>query len=272
MKYGFCLPRGFAMPNSAAAGTSHQLRSFLDGYRLMREIGYDYMECAVGHLVSLTDEEMEQAAACHRDGLLTVEACNSFIPGTLPLVGPQADWNAIESYLRNALSRMAQVGVKTVVFGSGAARKIPEGITLEEAMVDLDRFMTLAESIARPLDITVVIEPLNKGETNVIHTVAAGGEIARRLNLPNLKLLGDSYHMYLEGEDPNVLYENRDILKHIHVAEPVGRVNPKDGLYLRQCGEALKKAGYEGRVSIECNYRNFEEEIRVSFPFLQKLF
>ena len=54
--------------------------------------------------------------------------------------------------------------------------------------------------------------PLNHKETNVFLTVAESSEVVRRLNLPNLKVLADLYHTYVEKEEPQILIENADIL------------------------------------------------------------
>ena len=272
MIFGICLPGNFKLPDSVAAGETDQLRALVDGFRFIREVGYDYLEYSVGNLLALSDEDMEKAVAFHHRGLLKVEACNGFIPGSLPLVGDQADTAAIRAYLEKALGRMAALGVEIVVFGSGAARRIPEGVSPAQAQAQLDEFLTLAESIARPLGITVVIEPLNHKETNSLLTVTESGGVVRRLKLPNLKLLADLYHTYVENEPPQVLIDNADILRHVHVAEPEHRTIPVEHPYLRACGEALRQAGYEGRVSIECGCQDFMAEVTGALPVLKRLF
>ena len=272
MKFGICLPGNFKLPDSIAEGETEQLRALVDGYRFIREVGYDYLEYSVGNLMALSDEDMEKPGAYSRQGLLKVEACNGFIPGSLPLVGDRADTAAIRAYLEKALGRMASVGVEIVVFGSGAARRIPEGVSPARAQAQLDEFLTLAESIARPLGVTIVIEPLNHKETNSLLTVTESGGVVRRLNLPNLKLLADLYHTYVENEPPHVLIDNGDILRHVHVAEPEHRTIPVEHPYLRACGEALRQAGYEGRVSIECGCQDFMAEVTGALPVLKRLF
>jgi sugar phosphate isomerase/epimerase len=46
---------------------------------------------------------------------------------------------------------------------------------------------------ASKYDITIVIEPLNKSETNIINSVAEGYKLAQQVNHPNVKLLADFY-------------------------------------------------------------------------------
>ena len=272
MRLGFCASGNLRLADSPAISECDQIRTMFDNYRYAKEIGYDYIEFGVANFAAMSEEDMEKAVQYHNQGLLTVESCNGFIPATLPLVGDQVDVDAVRAYLQKVLPRMASVGVETVVFGSGGARRVPEGISDEQAWQQLDAFMTMAEEIARPLGITIVIEPLNHKETNVMLTVAKSYQVAKRLNLPNLKVLGDTYHMYIEGEDPSILTECADLLRHIHVAEPVERGIPVDCPYLRQTGEALRKAGYDGRVTIECRHKNFVEDIKNVNPLMREMF
>lgn len=272
MRFGICLPGNFTLPDSTAPDEAPLIRALVDGYRFLQETGYDYIEYAVPHFAALSQEEMDRAVDYYNRGLLKVEACNGFIPGTLPLVGEQADLSTVRAYLETVLPRMASVGVQMVVFGSGGARRIPEGITPEAAEKQLDQFLILAESIARPLGITIVIEPLNHQECNVFLTVTESARTVRRLNLPNLKVLADLYHCYVEQEPAQVLVENADILYHTHVAYPDGRTIPADHPYLRSCGEALRQAGYHSRMSIECRCQDFAAEVTGALPVMKELF
>jgi len=272
MKLGICLPGNFQLENSIAKEESELVRALVDGYCFIKESGYDYIEFSVGNLMAMSGEDMEKAAGYYEQGLVKVEACNGFIPGTLKLVGEEVNLPEIQAYLEEALKRAAALGVKVVVFGSGTARRIPEGFPAAKAREQLDAFMTLAESIARPLGITIVIEPLNHKETNVFLTVAESSEVVRRLNLPNLKVLADLYHTYVEKEEPQILIENADILCHVHVAEPEMRGVPVEHPYLEACGKALRTAGYEGRVSIECGAKDYIPDMLGALPIMRKLF
>lgn len=272
MRFGICLPGNFTLADSQVPDEAPLIRALVDGYRFIQEVGYDYLEYAVPHFDALSPEEMDRVVDYYHRDLLKVEACNGFIPGSLPLVGDQADLTAVRTYLEKVLPRMASVGVKIVVFGSGGARRIPDGVSPEQATEQLDRFLILAESIARPLGITIVIEPLNHNECNVFLTVSESAKTVRRLNLPNLKVLADLYHCAVEQEPPQVLLDNRDILFHTHVANPDGRTIPVDHPYLRACGQALQQANYSARMSIECGCRDFAADVTGALPIMREMF
>lgn len=260
------------MPEDPSSQENSFVKSLVDGYRYLLESGYDYIEFHVGGIANMSEEVFQEAVACHEQGKLTIESCNCFLPANLCLIGEAVDQEALTAYLRNALPRLEKLGVKTVVFGSGRARTIPEGTPAEQADAQLAWFLRQAEGVARLHGITIVIEPLNHCETNNILTVTEAAEIVRKLDLPNLKLLGDVYHMHTEQEPAAVLSRNGDILRHIHVCDPVKRTAPEDCDYLRQISQELHKAGYEGRVTIEAVMPEFATQVRQVQPLMRELF
>lgn len=63
-------------------------------------------------------------------------------------------------------------------------------------------------------------EPTNRFETNFIHTTEEGLEIVERVGKPNLGLLLDLYHMYLEDKDLKESFRKaRGVVRHIHLSD-----------------------------------------------------
>ena len=125
--------------------------------------------------------------AAYASATLPVRAFNVFLPGDLKITGPAVDWPAVQTYVDEALRRVHLIGAKTVVFGSGGARNVPEGFSFEEANEQLVRFLYIVASVAEVLGITVVIEPLNRLESNVINSVPAGVELAEAVDSPRFR-------------------------------------------------------------------------------------
>jgi D-psicose/D-tagatose/L-ribulose 3-epimerase len=220
--------------------------------------GYDYIEMPLSTIAALSEADFADLKAKTAAGGLPVEALNVFFPRSLRLTGPDVDWKQVEAYLEMSLGRAAQLGVKSVVFGSGGSRNVPEGFAMEEAWQQLVHLLRLAEPVAAKNDITIVIEPLNDKETNIIHTGSEGFALAKLVNRPHIKLLLDLFHMSLMHEDCGIAVTARDYVRHAHFARPVGRAYPgeMDDEFLAFFG-GLKRAGYDGRVSIEAGFTNF---------------
>ncbi len=235
--------------------------------KLFEEAGFSYIEEGVrSFLVPQEDERtFAEKLALARNASLPVEACNSFLPGELKCVGPDAVPDEILKFAATAFRRAETAGIKTIVFGSGASRKIPEGFSREKAerqFVELGKRMA---DIAGKHEVIVSLEPLNSGECNFIHTVAEGGELVKRIDHPNFRLLADLYHMKMEDESPENLILYGDLLYHLHIAEKKGRSAPGvNGEDFTPYFNALRKSGYEGRISVECRWQNQEEEASVA--------
>ena len=89
-------------------------------------------------------------------------------------------------------------------------------------------------------------------------------------------LLADLFHVALENEPLSVISDNGDILRHMHIARPEGRLFPKegDGYDYTKVKEACDKAGYDLRISIEGRYEgdDFKKSAEESLSFLKKIF
>lgn len=233
--------------------------------------GYDFIECKV---TSLLPEECDRTVADiiaqHQASPIPVAAFNVFLPRDLKIVGPIVDMPRIERYVDNALARVHAIGAKIVVFGSGAARDIPENFARSEAQRQTVSFLQRVATTAEQYGITVVIEPLNRKESNTILSVAEGVELARAVNRPSIRVLADFYHMDEEQETLAHLTTYGEWLKHIHVADS-GRGAPGTGEYpYREFAERLRTIGYEDRVSVECRWQDFAAEARPAQEFLRR--
>ena len=235
--------------------------------------GFDYIECTV---VSLLPEATEAMFAPvlekYQAAPLPVAAYNVFLPGDLKVVGPDVDWPRVEHYVRTALRRVRLVGANVVVFGSGKARMVPEGFARADAEAQLVDFLQLVGDVAQAHAMTVVIEPLNRIESNILNSVAEGVAMDERVNRPAIRVLADFYHMDEEQEELRALLDYKDWLAHIHVADTDRRA-PGTGSYpYAEFVDLLDQAGYDGLVSIECRWEEFVAEAGPACRFLHQVF
>ena len=74
-----------------------------------------------------------------------------------------------------------------------------------------------------------MIEPLRSQESNIINSAAEGFELVKAINDPNFELLIDFYHLASEKEDPAIILRANEHIRHLHMANPQGRVFPSSG-------------------------------------------
>jgi len=235
----------------------------LENASAVKATGFDYIEMTVvGHLKPLESEDPTPRIKrqLHEVGI-SCESMNVFLPGDLKVTGPSVNREKLTAYIKTAGERAERLGVKVIVFGSGAARKVPDGFPRAEAKNQILWFLKMVGEIFASHELTLAIEPLNQGETNIINSVAEGASYCREVGHPSVKLLADAYHMALENEPWENLIGAGDLLVHAHLAEPTERKAPslKDYDYRPFLGN-LKAGGYRGRVSIEANWDNLREQ------------
>ncbi len=239
---------------------------------LVAEIGYDYLETSLAGLAAMTDEQYEAAAARVEKAKIKVEACNGMLPGTVPVTGPNVNAQAIHDYLDKAFARASRLGVKVVVFGSSAARNVPEGFDFAMAWRQIGNFLRLAQAHAVDHGITIAIEPLRRAESNIINYVSEAVALCSLLQLSNIRALGDTYHMAMGSEPLSALTYAGEMLAHVHTANAIGRILPKegDGENYEGIFKALRAGGYDARMSCEAGCKDFATDAKAAFEVLDK--
>jgi D-psicose/D-tagatose/L-ribulose 3-epimerase len=201
---------------------------------------------------------------------IPLAAYNCLFPGDLKITGPSAETLKIKAYAAKACKRCREMGSSVLVFGSGAARRIPDGWPREKAEEQLVETLRVIGPLAREAGLTIALEPLNRGESNILNSVAEGLEYLRRARTAGLTMLCDFYHMALENEPIDVLDQAGKLLSHVHVAEPNGRVAPKPrGTDLRPFFAKLKGIGYDKRISLECSWEDLGAQLPATLEYLR---
>ncbi|MCU0522757.1 MAG: sugar phosphate isomerase/epimerase [Anaerolineae bacterium] len=128
----------------------------------------------------------------------------------------------------------------------------PQGQGHEDSMAYFAEAMRACGEAAQGTGVRFAIEPLNRYETDLIHTVAEGLAFLDRVGMGNVGLLLDTFHMNIE--EPHIEESVRacgDRIFHVHVADS-NRWYPGAG-HLDFAGvvATLLDTGYEGWISGE---------------------
>ena len=238
----------------------------------LARLGYDYVELFLAPLAALPDDEFLRIVDRLGQTGIPCEACCIFYPRTVRLTGPNVDWSQVEDYNGRAIARAAQLGAKVIVFGSSGAKNVPDDFPYDRAWEQIVQAMRIAAPIATQHGITIVIEPLNKKESNIVLTGAEGLKLAQEIDRPSVQLLVDYYHMALENESPDILLKAGGAIRHIHISTVPARTYPVaiEPGYLPFFAN-LKSIGYRGRVSIEAKTENFESDAAAALTVLKRL-
>ncbi|WP_062104529.1 sugar phosphate isomerase/epimerase family protein [Bacillus niameyensis] len=244
----------------------------IDKAHIAYRAGYDFMECQIGHLApEKSDKEVKEIMKQMIESPIPIDAFNIFLPAELKVTGANVDYHRIHRYIEKALHRVKQVGGKIIVFGSGGSRSIPDGYSKKKGQEQIVYFLNLVADYADKQGLTIVIEPLYKKASNIIHTIPEAVEICRKVNRSSIKVLADIFHMMEENDSFENIVNFSDCIRHIHISDnysPPGTGNYPFELFVNN----LQKTRYDGRVSIECIWDDFDEQVNEALKFTKKYF
>ncbi|MBE7182864.1 MAG: sugar phosphate isomerase/epimerase [Methylobacterium mesophilicum] len=101
-------------------------------------------------------------------------------------------------------------------------------------------------------DITLVLEVVNRYETNICNTAAQGVEMAKRVGAPNVKVHLDVYHMNIEESDIGAaIVETGDYLGYFHTGDSHRGYMGSGSIDLAGVFRALVRANYQGPITFE---------------------
>ena len=262
-------------------------RSSVEDVTVMRDLGYDFWEWGAAAAFDPTkdDEWWKRQKEEIAKRPLPLRSSNGFLPWSCRITGPNADHEKALDYAVKVLRRADEVGVQTVVFGSGGARNVPGDFTTdnrpdtEEGTRQFTEFCRkLVKRVADLKTTVVVIEPLRPNESNIINYVFQGLAICRDVNSPHLKQLADIFHIQMGGDDPNAIVAAGDLLRHVHVAEYGSRLFPGHDpalvAKLVPFFDAQKAVGYTGGVSCECGWgdaKDFAKNAKTALATMKSL-
>jgi len=228
-----------------------------------RPLPFDFIE---GHVQNFLRPEAPEAEFAPLDAALAgaavkMPAANCLFPADLKVVGPAVDWRRFDGYVETAFRRAQQSGLRCIVFGSAGARMVPEGFSAARAFEQYVEALRRMAPVAQRHGLTVVVEPLNRGECNLINTVEEGFEAAERAAHPSVELLVDLFHMLRNDEAPGGIVKVGSRIRHAHLAERDERTAPGvKGDDFRPFLRALRAAGYDSLLTIECHWGDFAAE------------
>lgn len=231
--------------------------------RIAKDAGFDYFEWSVGGYLQPREDEaaFQSAMAQVKEIGIPCPAVNVFIPGDLKITGPEVDTGALETFARTALQRAEVANVDTIVFGSGGARRVPDGFDRQRAWDQLAAFGKMLGPIAEMHRVRVAIEPLNRAECNILTTVGEAALLVREIDHPAIRLLVDGYHWAKDSDTAAGIIDNASLLTHAHIAAVQGRRPPNQSDPCVSFFSALRQARYSGRVSIEGSITDPAEEL-----------
>jgi len=239
-------------------------QNLIEKWAFISDAGFDGIELH-GHGDFKFRERLPELRAARKAGVVFSSVCvimDHFIGDFDPIKRR----DAIEN-MKSLLSVIAEVGgvgaITPAAFGlhSNAlppfrAPRTPE----EDRQVLLEGLHELGEH-AHKEGVYVLLEPLNRYEDHMLHTLAEAVELCKAVGLPSLKVMGDFFHMSIEEADlAQAIREAGDYLVHMHAADS-NRLQPGMGhTDFAPALTALDEIGFSGYLAFECGIKGDPKE------------
>lgn len=156
--------------------------------------------------------------------------------------------------MRGLCGLAADLGATILVHGSPDQRRLDPGDEQGCRQRGVDAFAAVAGAAAAA-GVTYCIEPLSRGQTPFVNTVAEAADIVRAIDNPALRTMIDCSSAGLTERDsvPDLIrrWIPSGLIAHVHFNDP-NRQGPGDGaLDFAPILAALSATGYSGGASIE---------------------
>jgi len=236
-------------------------------------MGYDYVELPMNAFSTLDKEEFNNVVGVIKRCPLRCEALNMFFPFGMKIVGATVDAGETREYIIRMMGRAKALGAAIVVIGSGGARSVPSGEDPSRILSQFSDIVRFMGDEAERANMTMVLEPLNKKETNMVNSISEGAELVRALGHPRVALLADFYHMRMNCESLDRISEGGGILKHAHIANGDGRAYPSERAEDKydEFFSNLKLINYGGMLSVEADPKGFASGASKSLALMRKI-
>jgi len=185
------------------------------------------------------------------------------------------DWNIFDINTKNLLldhlKKVINYGilnnVKVFVFGCPRNRKILS-IDDNNDEIFVDFFKQLGDHIADH-DLTICIEPNSKKYgCNYINTIQEAGELVKKINNKNIKMMVDIGNALMEKDTIDDMYLYKDIIHNIDIAQEnmqdFVKIKPEHRKFI----QTLHKIQYPNKMNLEMLIQNKEEELDVLYKSL----
>ncbi|MBO1511512.1 sugar phosphate isomerase/epimerase family protein [Metabacillus bambusae] len=126
---------------------------------------------------------------------------------------------------------------------------------------------------AEKYKVNVTLEPQNINVINNLNSTREALNFIRKLNLPNLTLMLDVYHMNFEDSSiTESLLEAKDYISHVHFADSNRRAPGNGELDFYKIIRTLRAINYSNYISLEISQEmSSYDEAKSSIEYLKKL-
>ncbi|ANE45915.1 hypothetical protein SY83_05990 [Paenibacillus swuensis] len=124
---------------------------------------------------------------------------------------------------------------------------------------------------AAGIPVTLIMEPLNRRESEFLHDPLKGLALVSEVGRPNVKTMIDTYHMFVEQQDvTDVTAQLGSALGLVHLSDSERKLPGQGVVDFQQVLHVLHKVRYDGPLGFECKEAGLTE-LHTSVAYIKEL-
>jgi sugar phosphate isomerase/epimerase len=220
--------------------------------RTARALGFDAVELFPPSPHAVEPAELKRLLSDNGLSLAAVGTGAGWVKHRLTLTSPD---ELVREQAREFVWAMVEFAATfgaPAIIGSMQGRWESPG-TRDEALGRLADALGMLGEHAASYGTTLVYEPLNRYETNLVNRLDDGVSLLAKVGRPNVKLLADLFHMSIEEVNlADAIRSAGSHVGHVHLADSNRRPAGGGHTDFGPVAAALREIGYAGYVSAEC--------------------
>jgi sugar phosphate isomerase/epimerase len=223
-----------------------------EGLQAVSESGFNFVELSLRTTADLDPVSFAQRCDALDLGVTAVatgQAC-LFDGLCLGVEEPERQQRTIEHF-KEIAAFARSIGAGAVIIGGIRGSLKDEGHYDELYDRGVEAFKACA-AFTDSIDLTLLIEPINRYETNWIHTAANGLKLLDAIGVDSAKLLLDTFHMNIEEVSVvDAIRETGDRLGYMHFADNTRKAPGQGQIDFGSILDALEEIAYQGPIVAE---------------------
>jgi len=170
------------------------------------------------------------------------------------------------THLKKVIDKAVENNIKVLVFGCPRNRKIEDNSNEKENNEIFIDFLRELGRYCENKDITICVEPNSKNyNCNFINKIEEAGEIVKKINHENIKIMVDIGNAIMEDDDLQKIYEYNDIIHNIDVAQE-NMISFDKVMYIDKHYDfknILSNINYKNKINLEMIIADKENELEI---------
>lgn len=215
------------------------------------KLGFDAVEIFPSSVADVNVATVRPLLEQHARRVAAVGTGAGWVAHKLTLTHADAAIRAqAREFVRGIIDAAAALGAPAII-GSLQGRA-ENGVTRDQALAWLAEALRDLGNHAAQRGATLLCEPLNRYETNLLNRVPETAGWLKAVGASNVRILADLFHMNIEEVDSAAaLREAREWIGHVHLADSNRRAVGFGQTRMDPIVVALREIGYQGYLSAE---------------------